>query len=121
MRSKNTRFVRSRNESAWLIPDGQERTNHALREDMRHYLDGDELDLVIVGCGAGGSTLLQRLARAGWRVAALEAGPFWDPDADWVSDELDPTTCIGPSLELSADRTPCPWDPTIRAEEWGVR
>ena len=40
-----------------------------------------------MGCGAGGSVLLQRLARAGWRVAALDAGPFWDPDADWVSDE----------------------------------
>ena len=23
----------------------------------------------------------------GWRVAALDAGPFWDPDTDWVSDE----------------------------------
>jgi choline dehydrogenase-like flavoprotein len=31
--------------------------------------------------------LTQRLARAGWRVVALEAGPFWDPDTDWVSDE----------------------------------
>ena len=31
--------------------------------------------------------MLQRLARAGWRVVALDAGPFWDPDADWVSDE----------------------------------
>ena len=35
-----------------------------------------------------GPTVLQRLARAGWRVAALDAGPFWDPDTDWVSDEL---------------------------------
>ena len=55
---------------------------------MRRFEDGDELDAVIVGCGAGGATMLQRLARAGWRVAALDAGPFWDPDADWVSDEL---------------------------------
>ena len=54
---------------------------------MRRFDDADELDLVIVGCGAGGSVLAQRLARAGWRVAALDAGPFWDPDADWVSDE----------------------------------
>ena len=37
--------------------------------------------------GAGGSTLIQRLARAGWKVVALDAGPFWDPDTDWVSDE----------------------------------
>ncbi len=30
---------------------------------------------------------MQRLARRGWRVVGLDAGPFWDPDADWVSDE----------------------------------
>src|SRR5580700_442411 len=79
--------VRSRNESAWLLPNDGSRTNHRLRRDMRRFADDDELDLVVVGCGAGGSVLLQRLARAGWRVAALDAGPFWDPDADWVSDE----------------------------------
>ena len=54
---------------------------------MRRFSDDDEIDLVIVGCGAGGSTLLQRLSHAGWRVAALDAGPFWDPSNDWVSDE----------------------------------
>jgi choline dehydrogenase-like flavoprotein len=55
---------------------------------MRRFDDDEDLDLVIVGCGAGGSTILQRLARHGWKVAALDAGPFWDPDADWVSDEV---------------------------------
>ena len=79
--------VRARNESAWLLPNDGTRTNHRLRADMRRFADDDELDMVIVGCGAGGSVLLQRLARAGWKVAALDAGPFWDPDADWVSDE----------------------------------
>jgi choline dehydrogenase-like flavoprotein len=79
--------VRERNESAWLIPAGEERSNHRLRADMRRFEDADEVDLVIVGCGAGGSTLMQRLARADWRVVALDAGPFWDPDRDWVSDE----------------------------------
>lgn len=79
--------IRARNESAWLLPT-HERTNHQLRADMAHFDDDDELDMVIVGCGAGGATLLQRLARARWKVAALDAGPFWDPDADWVSDEL---------------------------------
>ena len=54
---------------------------------MRRFDDEDEVDLVIVGCGAGGSTLLQRVARAGWRVVALDAGPFWEPETDWVSDE----------------------------------
>ncbi len=57
------------------------------QDTMRHYRDDDEVDLVVVGAGAGGSVLAQRLARHGWRVVVLEAGPFWDPDRDWVSDE----------------------------------
>ena len=57
------------------------------RVRMRRYRDDDSVDLCIVGAGAGGSVLAQRLARAGWRIVVLEAGPFWDPDADWVSDE----------------------------------
>ena len=80
--------VRERNESAWLLPNDGTRTPHGLRRDMRRFADADEVDLVIVGCGAGGGVLLQRLARAGWKVVALDAGPFWDPDSDWVSDEV---------------------------------
>jgi choline dehydrogenase-like flavoprotein len=79
--------VRDRNESPWLIPNDGSRTNHRLRLDMRRYACSDEVDLVVVGAGAGGSVLTQRLARAGWSVVTLDAGPFWDPDADWVSDE----------------------------------
>ena len=79
--------VRDRNESAWLLPADGKRVNHQLRQDMRRFEDTDEVDLVVVGCGAGGSTMTQRLARAGWRVVVLDAGPFWDPDTDWVSDE----------------------------------
>jgi choline dehydrogenase-like flavoprotein len=81
------RKVRARNASAWLLPNDGTRDNALLRQDMRRFGDGDEVDLAVVGCGAGGSVLLQRLARAGWRVVALEAGPFWDPDRDFVSDE----------------------------------
>jgi choline dehydrogenase-like flavoprotein len=81
------RAIRTRNESAWLLPNGDQRTNHGLRRDMARYPEGDEVDLVVVGCGAGGATLTQRLARAGWRIVVLDAGPWWDPDADWVSDE----------------------------------
>jgi choline dehydrogenase-like flavoprotein len=82
-----TRSVRDRNASAWLLPGDGTRTDHRLRRDMRRFADEDEVDLVVVGCGAGGATLTQRLARAGWRVVAMDAGPFWDPDRDWVSDE----------------------------------
>jgi choline dehydrogenase-like flavoprotein len=79
--------VRDRNSSAWLLPNAGSRTNHRQRDDMRRFGDTDEVDLAVVGCGAGGSVLTQRLARRGWQVVALDAGPFWDPDADWVSDE----------------------------------
>ncbi|MGI8714554.1 MAG: GMC family oxidoreductase [Solirubrobacteraceae bacterium] len=57
------------------------------QDTMARYSDTDEVDLVIVGAGAGGSVLAQRLARRGWRIVVIEAGPFWHPDEDWVSDE----------------------------------
>ena len=57
------------------------------KDTMRRYPESDEVDLLIVGAGAGGSVLAQRLARNGWRIVILEAGPFWHPDEDWVSDE----------------------------------
>jgi choline dehydrogenase-like flavoprotein len=83
----STAALRARNESAWLVPHGDVHVDHGLRRDMRRYDERDEVDIVIVGCGAGGGVLAQRLARAGWSVVALDAGPFWDPDRDWVSDE----------------------------------
>jgi choline dehydrogenase-like flavoprotein len=87
VRGPDHRAVRGRNLSAWLLPNDGNRTDHRLRDDMRRFADDDEVDLVVVGAGAGGSVLTQRLARAGWRVVCLDAGPFWDPDRDWVSDE----------------------------------
>jgi choline dehydrogenase-like flavoprotein len=57
------------------------------QERMARYDDAYSVDLAIVGAGAGGATLAQRLARRGWKVVVLESGPFWDPDRDFVSDE----------------------------------
>jgi choline dehydrogenase-like flavoprotein len=54
---------------------------------MAAYDESEPVDLLVVGAGAGGITLAQRLARKGWRIVILEKGPFWDPDRDWVSDE----------------------------------
>jgi choline dehydrogenase-like flavoprotein len=73
------------NDSAFLL-DPHSRAVPG-RERMRRYELDDAVDMLIVGAGAGGATLAQRLARKGWRVLVLEAGPFWDPDEDWVSDE----------------------------------
>jgi choline dehydrogenase-like flavoprotein len=53
----------------------------------RRFRDSDLLDFVIVGVGSAGGVLLQRLARAGFNVVGFEAGPFWDTERDWVSDE----------------------------------
>lgn len=54
---------------------------------MRRFHDSDEVDYLIVGVGSAGGVLVQRLARAGFSVVGLEAGPFWDTERDWVSDE----------------------------------
>lgn len=54
---------------------------------MRRFRENEEVDYVIVGIGSAGGVLLQRLARAGFNVVGMEAGPFWDTERDWVSDE----------------------------------
>jgi choline dehydrogenase-like flavoprotein len=72
------------NDSAFLL-DVHRRA--VVRDRMARYDDAFEVDLAIVGAGAGGATLAQRLARRGWKVVVLESGPFWDPDEDFVSDE----------------------------------
>jgi choline dehydrogenase-like flavoprotein len=55
---------------------------------MRRFREYEEVDYAIVGVGSAGGVLLQRLARAGFNVVGLEAGPFWDTEHDWVSDEV---------------------------------
>lgn len=54
---------------------------------MRRFAETETVDYCIVGVGSAGGVLVQRLARAGFCVVALEAGPFWDTEKDWVSDE----------------------------------
>lgn len=54
---------------------------------MRRYAPSEPVDFCIVGVGSAGGVLVQRLAKAGFRVVGIEAGPFWDTERDWVSDE----------------------------------
>ena len=54
---------------------------------MRRYPNDEEVDFCIVGLGAGGGVMLQRLAKAGFSVVGFDAGPFWDTERDWLSDE----------------------------------
>ena len=53
----------------------------------RRFRDDELVDFAIVGVGSAGGVLLQRLARAGFKVVGFEAGPFWDTERDWFSDE----------------------------------
>jgi choline dehydrogenase-like flavoprotein len=73
------------NDSPWLLDQHKRGLQNLDR--MARYRDEEVVDMVVVGAGAGGTVLAQRLARAGWKVVILEKGPFWDPDRDWVSDE----------------------------------
>lgn len=52
----------------------------------------DEADVVIVGAGTAGGILAYELSKAGLRVVVIEAGPFWDPQHDFASDELSMTS-----------------------------
>ena len=47
----------------------------------------DEFDVCVIGTGAGGGVMLQELTAAGFRVVALQRGPFLKP-ADFDDDEL---------------------------------
>jgi choline dehydrogenase-like flavoprotein len=58
-----------------------------LDTDMREYRPSEEVDFCIIGTGAGGGVLAQRLASFGFSVVALEAGPWHDTETDMVSDE----------------------------------
>jgi choline dehydrogenase-like flavoprotein len=62
-------------------------SNWVLDVEMREYSPDEEVDFCIVGTGAGGGVLAQRLARFGFSVVALEAGDWHDSEADMVSDE----------------------------------
>jgi Asp/Glu/hydantoin racemase len=52
LNAASQREVRARNESAWLLPNDGTRFDQRLIADMRRYDESDEVDLVIVGCGA---------------------------------------------------------------------
>jgi len=47
----------------------------------------DEFDVCVIGTGAGGGVMIQELTAAGFRVVALQRGPFLKP-ADFDDDEL---------------------------------
>ena len=77
-----------------------------LETPMRRFPENDEVDYVVVGVGAAGGVLLQRLARAGFHVLGLEAGPFWDSERDWVSDESGSHKLYWTDLRITGGNNP---------------
>ncbi|HEX5413894.1 MAG TPA: GMC family oxidoreductase [Terriglobia bacterium] len=77
-----------------------------LRVPMQRYQPKERVDYCIVGVGSAGGVLVQRLARAGFSVVGLEAGPFWDTERDWVSDEAGSYKLYWNELRISGGKNP---------------
>jgi choline dehydrogenase-like flavoprotein len=73
---------------------------------MRQFSTNETVDVVVVGTGAGGAPLLARLASAGLKVVALEAGRHWAPARDFATDEMAQSKLFWNDERLSAGRDP---------------
>ena len=80
--------------------------NWALDADMREYSPRETVDFCIVGTGAGGGVLAQRLARFGFSVVALEAGDWHDSERDMVSDEAGSSRLYWNDLRITGGTDP---------------
>jgi choline dehydrogenase-like flavoprotein len=78
----------------------------AVEFPMKQYGANDEIDYVVIGVGSAGGVLLQRLARAGFKVIGLEAGPFWDTERDWVSDEAGSHQLYWEDMRVTGGKNP---------------
>lgn len=76
---------------------------------MKQYSHTENVDAVVVGTGAGGAPVLARLARAGLKVVALEAGKYWDPPKDFATDEREQHKLYWQDERLSAGDDPLPF------------
>ncbi len=63
-------------------------------------------DICIIGTGAAGGVLAKKLAEAGFKVVALEAGPHWVPERDFVSDEQAATQLYWTDRRITAGDDP---------------
>ena len=77
--------------------------------ELRRHGERETVDAVVIGTGAGGAPILTRLARAGLRVVALEAGRRWDPPRDFATDEAEQDKLFWTDERLSAGADPLPF------------
>ncbi len=73
---------------------------------MKMFSKQDEVDVVVIGTGAGGSPVMAELAEAGLSVVAIEAGRWWDPAKDFAADESQMSELYWLSERISAGKTP---------------
>ena len=73
------------------------------------YSLSETVDAVVIGTGAGGAPLLARLAAAGLKVVALEAGKHWNPKTDFATDEKEQQKLFWTDERLSAGHDPLPF------------
>lgn len=81
-------------------------SNWILDTEMREYKPSDEVDFCIIGTGAGGGVLTQRLAKFGFSVVTLEAGPWHDSEDDMVSDEAGSAPLYWNDLRITGGGNP---------------
>lgn len=73
---------------------------------MGKYSNSEIVDAVVIGTGAGGAPIISRLARAGLKVVALEAGRHWDPQNEFATDEREQAKIFWNYERLSAGENP---------------
>src|SRR5688572_8043621 len=73
---------------------------------MRKYLNEEEVDAVVIGTGAGGTPVISRLAKAGLKVVALEAGKHWNPATDFMTDEREQSNLYWRAERLTVGKNP---------------
>jgi choline dehydrogenase-like flavoprotein len=79
-------------------------------DTMRRHDEGEVVDAVVIGTGAGGAPLLAALAARGLRVVALEAGRNWEP-GEHTPDEAEGTDINWMEERLSGGATPTAFGP----------
>lgn len=75
-------------------------------KDFRKRKYADEAEICIVGAGAAGGVLAYELSKAGFKVVVIEAGPFWNPQRDFASDELSMQSLGWQETRLSTGKNP---------------
>ena len=70
------------------------------------YALKDIVDAVVIGTGAGGAPLFSRLASAGLKVVALEAGCHWNPSENFATDEQEQNKLFWMDERLSGGGNP---------------